>query len=120
MLGRCALRAIMFRVSRKHVVEIIQPSSNLRTALTYSRRWGCNALVVLEFAFVLAPLLMGIAVGSDMSGGGTPQGISQIARVMLPICAIVAAVFDILWRWRNEPDPRWWVKLVSADAGAAL
>jgi hypothetical protein len=104
----------------RHTVEIIQPVSNLRAALTHGRRWGCNALGVLEFALVLAPLLIGAILRDAADAPGTPQGITHTQRLLFPICAFAAALFDYCWRWRNEPDPRWWVKLGSADAGGAL
>jgi hypothetical protein len=41
-------------------------------------------------------------------------------HIIFPILAAAMAVFDLRWRWREEPDPRWVVKALSADAGGAL
>ena len=89
-----------------------------RQSLTYVRLKGCNALGVIEFAVCLLPLLVSTAL--DAGASGPPQGIGRVERMMLPIIASAVAAFDLWWRWREEPDPRWWVKAFSADAGGAL
>jgi hypothetical protein len=91
-----------------------------RQSLTYARQKGCNALGVLELAACMLPLLVQQFLGADLGPHGEPRGITALQRVLLPLIALAAAVFDVVWRWREEPDPRPWVKLTSADAGGAL
>ena len=93
-----------------------------REVLTEARRAGCNALGVLELAACFAPAVAVEAVIGAIAGSAdaTPQGIGTLGRVALLIGAIGAGAFDLRWRWREEPDPRWWVKAGSADAGGAM
>ena len=88
-----------------------------RQTLTYVHRWGCNALGVIEFAVCLVPLVLG-TIGAD--AGETPRGVETFARVLAVLLASATAVFDLRWRWREEPDPRWWVKAFSYEAGGSL
>jgi len=88
--------------------------------LTEVRKKGCNALGVFELALCMAPILVQQFIGADVGPHGAPQPVTTAARLAVSICAAAAAGLDLFWRWRHEPDPRWWIKATSADAGGAL
>ena len=93
-----------------------------RQMLTDLHYWGCNALGIFELAACALPnVLLGVIVeGASMQPGEAAPVAEAVARGGAIFMAGVAAVFDLRWRWREEPDPMWWIKAFSHEAGGAL